>query len=340
MKRTLKISLTAILSLGLVLYGFRGVDPAAVGRSLSQARPGYVALAVVLGLLSFVARALRWRSLTHPLKAGILFRNLFSCTVIGFMLSYILPGKVGELARPILLASREGMSKGAVIATVAVARVMDFLSVLLFLSLYLLAFSHRLPSDGSGWIAQLRSYRSVLGFAVLAAVVGLYGVVFARARAFLFLESLTPPGGLARKLVDFLHALVRGFEILKGVRALVAGMLYTLAVWVLIDLSILAGLKAFQLSMDFADVFLLIAFLAVGISVPTPGGVGGYQEMARICLTGIFKLEVEKALAVAWAQWFIAVIPVVALGAGLIWKEGLSLGQVGRMLRSEKEAAS
>lgn len=339
MKRTLQYSLTLILSVALIWLGFRGVDPSAVAQALGQANPGYVALAVALGLLSFVGRALRWQALTRHLKEGIRFRNLFSCTVIGFMLSYVLPGKVGELARPILLAGREGISKGSAIGTVAVARMMDFLSILILLSIYLIAFSSRLPADGSGWIAQFRTYRTVLGIAVLATVVGLYAAVLARERLFTTLERKTHPERWPRRVVDFFHALVRGFEILKGPKALVIGMLYTLAAWVLIDLSILSCLKAFDVPMDFADVFLLIAFLAVGISVPTPGGVGGYQEMGKLCLVGIFKMEPEKALAVAWAQWFIAVIPVVILGAILIWTEGMTVGQVGRMIRKEKEAS-
>ncbi|HEU5180027.1 MAG TPA: lysylphosphatidylglycerol synthase transmembrane domain-containing protein [Candidatus Polarisedimenticolia bacterium] len=339
MKRTFNLSVSLILSVGLIWFGFRDVHPSEVARSLSQAHVGYVVLAVILGLVSFFGRALRWRALTRHLKPAISLRNLFSCTVIGFMLSYILPGKIGELARPILLAGREGISKGSAIGTVAVARMMDFLAVLLLLSIYLIAFSDRLPADGSGWIAQFRTYRTVLGIAVLAGVVALYAAVLAREPLFQNLERRTHPERWPRRVVDFFHALVRGFEILKGPKALVVGMLYTLASWVLIDLSILSCLKAFDVSMDFADVFLLIAFLAVGISVPTPGGVGGYQEMGKLCLTGIFRVESGKALAVAWAQWFIAVIPVVILGAILIWTEGMTVGQVGRMIRKEKETS-
>jgi len=340
MKRFLKFGLSFALSLILIVICFRGTDPIAVGRALSHAHPGYLLVAVAVGLLSFVGRALRWRSLLSHLRTGIPLSSLFTCTVIGFMLSYVLPLRVGELARPILLARREKMSKASVIATVAVARMMDFLTVLLFFSIYLIGFSSRLPLAGSPWVVQVRSRGIQVGCVILAAVLGLYVAVLTRDRLFRLLESKTRPGGMIRSVVDFLHAMVRGFEVLKGGKALGVGMLYTLASWVLIDVSILMGLKAFEIPMDFIDVFLLIAFLAVGIAVPTPAGLGGYQLLGKACLEEIYGLHTDVALAAIWAQWCIAVIPVMALGAILIWREGLSVGQVGKMIQSEREASS
>jgi len=212
---------------------------------------------------------------------------------------------------------------------------MDFLSVLLLFSFYLIGFSDRLPEGSSTWMVQFRSRGLLVGVAILTMVLLLYLVVFTRERLFRSLEARTRPGGLARSVVDFLHALVRGFEVLKGGRALAAGMLWTLLVWAIIDLSILAGLRAYRIPMDFADVFLLIAFLAVGIAVPTPAGLGTYQFTGLLCLENFFGVPRDWALAAIWTQWGVAVIPVVAVGAILIWKEGLTVGQVGRMVGRE-----
>jgi len=112
-------------------------------------------------------------------------------------------------------------------------------------------------------------------------------------------------------------------------------MILTLAAWCIIDLSILAGLRAFEIPLDFFDVFLLVAFLAVGIAIPTPGGLGPYQAAGLFCLMTFFGVGQDLAFAAIWAQWGVAVLPVMALGAVLIWKEGLTLGQVGRMVGRE-----
>lgn len=335
MKRLLRVGLSIAISLVLILLCFRGTDPEAVWAALARAHPGYLLLAVALSLLTFVVRALRWRVLLSHLRSGIPFLSLFSCTVIGFMVSYVLPGRVGELARPLLLAAKEQMSRGSVIATVAVARMMDFLTVLLLFSVFLIGFSSDLPEKGSEWLVQARSWGILVGVVILLGVVALYAVVLFRTHLFDRLEARTRPGGWARRVVDFFHSVVRGFEILKGGQALAGSMLLTLLTWFLIDLSILAGLRAFEIRLDFVDVFLLIAFLAGGIAVPTPAGLGSYQLVGQFCLETFFAVPKDLALAAIMAQWGVAVIPVVGLGAILIWREGMTLGQVGKMVGRE-----
>ncbi len=340
MNRLLRIGFSALLSLVLIYLSFRRTDPWAVWRALTHADAGWLVLAVALSLFTFVVRAFRWRVLLSHLREGIPFSSLFSCTVIGFMVSYVVPGRIGELARPVLLAVKERMSKGSVIATVAVARMMDFLTVLLLFSLYLIGFSARLPRSGSTLITQFRVRGIEVGAGILLLMLALYAAVLLRTHVFDWLETRTRAGSWARGVVDFFHSVVRGFEVLKGGRALAGSMFLTLVTWCIIDLSILSGLRAFDIRLDFFDVFLLIAFLAVGIAVPTPGGLGSYQYLGQACLVSIFAVQSELALAAIWAQWGVAEIPVMALGALLIWKEGLTLGQVGRLVGKEGAAPS
>jgi uncharacterized protein (TIRG00374 family) len=340
MNRLIRLGLSTAVSLVLIIFCFRGVDAKVVWEALTRAHAGYLLLAAALSLFTFVVRSLRWRVLLSHLRKGIPFSSLFSSTVIGFMVSYVVPGRIGELARPVLLAMKEKMSKGSVIATVAVARLMDFLTVLFLFSIYLIGFSHRLPRSGSDWMVQFRSRGIGVGVAILLAVITLYSVVLLRTHLFDRLEARTRPGGWGRQVVDFFHSVVRGFEVLKGGRALAGSMILTLLTWFLIDLSIQAGLRAFEIHLDFVDVFLLIAFLAGGIAIPTPAGLGGYQLLGQFCLATFFGIPKELAVAAIWAQWGLAVIPVVVLGAILIWKEGLTLGQVGKMVKREGAVTS
>jgi len=48
--------------------------------------------------------------------------RLFSTTAIGYVLSWILPMRLGEFARPVLLARREGMPAAGVLATCGIER--------------------------------------------------------------------------------------------------------------------------------------------------------------------------------------------------------------------------
>ena len=65
----------------------------------------------------------------------------FRTTVIGFAATFLLPGRVGEVLRPYLLARQEGFSAAATLATVIIERILDMVTVLLLFGCYLLTTS-------------------------------------------------------------------------------------------------------------------------------------------------------------------------------------------------------
>ena len=67
-------------------------------------------------------------------------RSLVSSVFMGWAVTAVLPGRLGEMARPMLLGRREGLGKMAVFGTVALERVLDTLLVLLLLAIYLTFF--------------------------------------------------------------------------------------------------------------------------------------------------------------------------------------------------------
>ncbi len=66
------------------------------------------------------------------------FGPAFRATVIGFTATFLLPGRVGEVLRPYLLARKEGFSAAATFATIVVERVLDLVAVLMLFSFFLL----------------------------------------------------------------------------------------------------------------------------------------------------------------------------------------------------------
>ncbi|MCK7483928.1 MAG: flippase-like domain-containing protein [Candidatus Moduliflexus flocculans] len=59
--------------------------------------------------------------------------------IVGFTVSAVLPGRLGELAKPLHLARKEGLRRGFAIGTVVVERVFDALTNCFLLGLFLLA---------------------------------------------------------------------------------------------------------------------------------------------------------------------------------------------------------
>src|SRR5690606_35874307 len=77
-------------------------------------------------------RALRWKLLLRPvLRAST--TDLAPVVAVGFMANNVLPLRTGELVRSYALSRRYGVRKTAALATIAVERLFDGLTLLGFI---------------------------------------------------------------------------------------------------------------------------------------------------------------------------------------------------------------
>ncbi len=165
----------ALLGLTVVLVAvfLRNADLSRVWDVMRTANPALVGVGVVCVFLSYVLRAVRWQVMLAPL-GPTRFSVALRATTIGFAASFILPARAGEVLRPWLLARREGLDASAVFATIIVERMLDLVTVLTLLAVFLLAFDPGLSALDAAAFATVRAG----GFAAAgAAVVGL-GVLF------------------------------------------------------------------------------------------------------------------------------------------------------------------
>ncbi|HEX9427365.1 MAG TPA: lysylphosphatidylglycerol synthase transmembrane domain-containing protein [Candidatus Polarisedimenticolia bacterium] len=333
MKPVLRIVLSLILTgLFLVLF-FNGFDLGAAWRSASAADPTLLALGVLVNLAAYVVRAWRWRYLLAPIKEGVGLYNLTSTTLIGFMISFLVPFRVGEVVRPVVLARREGLHAGAAFATVALERLLDTLTVMsLFLVFVLLPRGAAILSGGGANGAVLflkRGAVAAAGFVLL----GLPLVILLVAmpdRIIALLHRLNPgrPEGAIGRAIAALRNLVRGFGAIRRVRDLAPALLLSCAVWLLIDLSVFCTVRAFDLPLRFTDTFLLLVPLGVGIAVPTPGGVGPYEYLGQISLVGFWGVGAARAAAAAVTLHASTLVPTIAAGLFFMWRDGVRPSEV------------
>lgn len=321
MKRFLKIAGSVALAVLLLWLFFRRLDFGQILAHIREAEPAWLGLSVVMQACHLTIRSLRWRTLLTPMKKKIGFYNLFSTTAIGYMLSFLL-FRIGEVVRPLLLGQRERISKSGALATCLLERLMDFLTVALLLGIYLIfRFDAAAPQVAGLDIAQLRITGLIFGVVTVACFPVLYVIVHFRQRLFAFFDRRMGSDAALPRLV---HAFLGGFDAVKGVRLLTLAWLQSFGVWLSIAGAIWASLRAFNLGVDFMDSFLMVALLAFGIAVPTPGGAGSFEYLGQLGLQ-FFGVSPNQAAAAIIVTHVTSIAPVMLVGMLLIWKDGLSL---------------
>jgi uncharacterized membrane protein YbhN (UPF0104 family) len=98
-----------------------------------------------------------------------------------------------------------------------------------------------------------------------------------------------------------------------------------------IALGIWAAAEAFRLDVPFTGSFLLMALLTVGVTIPTPGAVGGFHEAFRIGATTFFGAPNDAAVGAAIVLHAMSVGPALVLGLFFAAQEGLNLTGLRRL---------
>src|SRR5579884_2409849 len=132
----LKLGATTIVSLLLVILALRHVDFGALSRFLANANYLYIAAAAAMYFVDLAFRSVRWQVLLRS-SAPVSWRRLYPVLAIGYMANNLLPARIGELSRVYLVRRREQISASTVLASVAIERVVDGVTVLTLLVLTL-----------------------------------------------------------------------------------------------------------------------------------------------------------------------------------------------------------
>ncbi len=112
----------------------RKIEWSQLSVALKDAKYIYIIPTLILIFVSHYLRAVRWSALIAPIKR-VSVLNLFSATMIGFMANCVLPARIGEIIRPVMVAKKEKVKVTASFATVVMERIFDMLGIIVFASL-------------------------------------------------------------------------------------------------------------------------------------------------------------------------------------------------------------
>ncbi|HET8732573.1 MAG TPA: lysylphosphatidylglycerol synthase transmembrane domain-containing protein, partial [Anaeromyxobacteraceae bacterium] len=227
MKRFLQAVLGLSISAGALWLTLRGKDLGAIWTAARDADYRWLLPYVAILLLIHVLRTVRWGILLEPV-AKVPFAKLNAVSAVGFMALMILPFRIGEFARPYLIAERPRIRVSATLSSVVVERVADGLFMAILLVLTLLGVPEGTPG--------LRFLR-LGGLAVFGAFAGLlvFLVVAYRNRALAVrithrvLDPLSPR--VATRASGMMDAFIHGLRVVPSRSKVVWFFVLTAAYW-------------------------------------------------------------------------------------------------------------
>ena len=175
-RRLLNLTIGFAIAAVLLWFFFKDIDWSDVGASLVTANVWLLAAAFFGNVASLLIRSWRWKILLSPLKSEVHFQPAWKYFTIGFAVSSLLPGRIGELLRPYLWARDQQARFTSALATVVTERIIDLTAVLLLLSTIFIFPDALGPGADDPESAAL--ILTIKGFGLLALIVAVAATLF------------------------------------------------------------------------------------------------------------------------------------------------------------------
>ena len=315
----LKLLLGVAISLVLFAYLVWTVDIHELAAQLARTRWEWVLVGVVLSALGPWTRGRRWWYLFPP---GSNPPGLVPATMIGYMVNNVLPLRAGEFVRVYVVARRWGHGFWTALATLIVERVLDSLAIVLAMAVLVV----RIP------VPRTLEIGAVVLLAIdLVAVTVLVFLAVAPVPARRIVERLSRRWPkLQGRLVKILETFARGLLGIRTRAHLLPLVLWTMVIWIIQIAAAWTMFRALHLELPWIAAWAVLAFVGLGVAIPSaPGYIGVFHAAATIALT-IFGVSATSAFGYALLFHATQIVPITVVGWIFLLREQLSLADATR----------
>lgn len=316
-----KILLGLAVSAVLLYLVLRNISLAEMFSRLGRTHWGWLALSAAFNLAMVGARGVRWAHFFHPV--ALARGPLVSATAIGYMANNLLPLRGGELVRGYLAARSGGLSFWTAMATLAVERVLDALSLLLILG-------------GVVIVVEVPLWLKTGALTLLALDLLAMGILILLAREWgPVARWITRIPRLGETLKHWLALFSIGLRSLRPGRHLAPLLGWTVVIWVLNVGAIWAALRSGGLALPASASLTVLAFGGIGVSLPSAPGYVGTLQFFIVQALAIYAVTGVEAVSVSFLLHAAGYIPMTLLGWVLLLAQGLSLRKASQEARSQ-----
>jgi uncharacterized protein (TIRG00374 family) len=303
---------------------------------------------VLLVVSCFVLRALRWQVILGSTRQ-IGFWRAYHPMMIGFLINCVLPGRVGEVARPIILQRREAVPFPTGLATVAAERVFDLgMLVTLFIAFYsVVRIDPHLSIPFGNYQLNHHTLTVILDGMLklgLLLIAGIFLVSATRTRSLIIRLILALPAvffftgrrfqeklrqRICQPVVRLVENVALGFALIRYPKKIAICILITAAIWFLHAVSyytVALGSPGMQLS--FAQISTMMIIICFFIALPSVPGYWGLWEAGGVFALALFGIPARDAAGFTLANHAVQMFPVMLMGLASVMATSINIWQL------------
>jgi uncharacterized protein (TIRG00374 family) len=282
-----------------VWYSLSQISISTLVQYFKDADYTWIALGVIMGVLSHVSRAYRWLFIAEPLGYKPKFVNSFMAVYSAYLINFTIP-RAGEIARASILANYEEVPFDKGFGTIVAERVADTIMLLLIIALALFLefeFIYSFFAEKLNPIALI--FSGLILFASGVAV-------------FLFVKKSSSK--FALKVKRFLSGLIEGALSIFKMKKKWAFIFHTVFIWVMYVLMFYVTTFALPELQNISIAAVLIGFILASFSIAaTNGGIGSFPEAIVIAFL-LFNIPEDPSRAFGWIMWSTQTLVIIVFG--------------------------
>lgn len=284
----LKYTLFTALGIFMFWLVYREQDFKAIWYTLSN-RVNYtwVFVAIGLGILSHISRALRWKIALEPLGVRPKNNNTFMAVIMSYFMNLLLP-RMGEVARCVVLSRYEKISFSKLLGTVVTERIVDMIVLLLITVVVFIADFGRFVEFGQ------QNPLIVEKITMLITSPLLWGILLIMIGVFIWYLRWSSRKGRTNKVLDLIRGFGDGIRSVGAMKRYKAYIAHSLFIWLMYYLMLYAIFFCFDFTRGLNPLAGLTTFVLSSFAMiaPVQGGIGAWHFMAE---KGLALYGVESA---------------------------------------------
>jgi len=333
-KLIITLIIGSLISIIALYYSFQNVPYNEFVDYLITINYFWIIPTLIISIINVIIRVIRWQVILKSVET-VPFKTAYHLTMIGFMMNFVLPGRVGEVAKPYLLKKQQNITFMSGLASVAAERIFDMLT-LIFLLIYALN-NLTIPSDISISFGDIILSKATLDNIVektiifsLIIIILVIVLLLKKTRIIIiniinkipylifFAQKKTQNQislKICKPLTEMIENTASVFSIIKSPYKIFQCVAYSILLWLTSVLTYYVmsfGCPGIELS--FFETIAFLVIICIFISLPSVPGFWGLWEAGGVFALAIFGIIQKQALGFVLLTHVLIIVPMIILG--------------------------